>query len=239
MWPLPTIVPNIVSITLRADSLVCSSITSGKQQHPYCLTAYRSIALSSLECHEAILYNPSRIRQHIQKFLADYNLAHSWTCLSIAGTTVIEKIVHMSSAHPEPHHFNSLSLKKMAWDYRYLYPSDNAHFAFYVCGIPRHTLAQYQLLTLSTQLNPLIITTEWLALLRLYKQRYGNAFRSTQLAKDMLMHNNVIEKLCSLDMVRRLVFIPSMRHLDLEKEYTTLTTALGLFLLGKDLGGTN
>jgi hypothetical protein len=191
------------------------------------LKAYRSIPFDNFECHQSVLYNPSYLKHQIQTFLDQYNLQHAWSCIALSGPGIIENIVNIAKASPQPADFRSPTLKKIMWDYRYLYPHDDAHYAFYVCGISRHLFAQYQLLAISCRLSPLVITTERMVHLRLYKQFYGAAFRHSQLAKDMRLHNNQIENLCSPSMLHRFVRM----HPPVD-----VAVAFGLFLLGKDLG---
>ncbi len=97
----------------------------------------------------------------------------------------------------------------MRWDYRFAYPADNGLWVFYVTGMPRSLLLQYQLLAITTPLNLLAITSERMALLALYEYQHGNAFRRSQLAIDMLRHHNMIEYLFDGDTLSRILYVPS------------------------------
>jgi hypothetical protein len=145
----------------------------------------------------------------------------------------VESLVNLPVSSPNSTDFPFPKLQSLLWDYRYLYPSDNARFTFYVCGVPRQLLFQYQLLAVQYALNLVAITTERMALFHLYRHIKGPAFRVGQLAQDMKGHGNQLNTFFSQDMLRRVVFTSNGAG-DYVCSTQELSVAIGLSLMGED-----
>ncbi len=233
MWPLAPIKNELVTITLSPQYITCSWIQPHNKRTPFALAAYQKTALDHLELEQSIIFNPTKIQQYINNFLEQYNLNNAFVACSCAGPGIREKIITLNIASPKPKDLTSAGLKKIMWDYRYLHPVHNNQFAFYVCGISRELLFQYKLLAIALGINLTTITTEFMALLHLYKYLYGNAFRYSQLAIDMQKHNNKLEKNFTHETIRRMLHISSDITLDLYQEAPFLLKSLGLLLTGE------
>ena len=238
MWPLPTINNELLSISLNDTALTCSWIQSTKNSTPTMLKAYASYPLNNLEYHNALVFNPTYLTHCIQNFIHQNHLEHAYCMLSISGKSIVEAITTLPIASPQPTDFSFTKLRNLLWDYRYLYPNNNDQFDFYVCGITQSLLVQYQLMAIALPVNLLVITTELMALLNLYKRQYGPTFRHSQLARDMMRHNNDIHQLFTLDTIRRNLAIKPSLSIDIEQEKLGLLLALGLFYAGKDMHAT-
>ncbi|HZW60631.1 MAG TPA: hypothetical protein VFF04_00215 [Candidatus Babeliales bacterium] len=238
MWPLPSIKSELVTISLTPDAISFSWMKASKKYGNVELQAYRNIPLTSFEYAHAIVFNPTLLKKYISQFLSEHKLTHAFVAISIAGPSITESIVEVSKLSPEPADFPFPKLKKLLWDYRYLYPDDN-RFAFYVCGISRQLLAQYQLLSLSIPINLIAITTQRIALLQVYRQQYGAAFRHAQLARDIQLHNNDVHSLFSQDTIRRHLHIKPSLMINLQEQQSALLVSFGLFLMGKEMHAAN
>lgn len=242
MWPLPKIRNEWVSISYTPQEIICSWIRRAQQKPaPYELAAYQRIPLNNLELTSLIPHNTTLLTKSIRSFLKTHTLEHAYISCSLSGPILFEEIMDMPTASPNPSDFSSHlrtdttypALKKMNWDYQYLYPKDETHYSFYVCGLQRHHLFQYQLLAIAADMNMVVMTSEKLALLRLYKQIYGIAFRNSQLARDMITHDNNIAHFFTPDIIQRTLYIaPGLQHATTDGAH--LSTLLGLFLVGLD-----
>lgn len=233
MWPLPKIRDETVSIVYTPQAITCSWITCHKKRTPYTLQAVQTTMLSKNSTNTAYLHNPTKLKKIIRAFLIRHNLENAFIAMSTTGTGVVQQIVSLPTASPTPEHFTHPSLKNCIWDFCYLYPNSNAQSTFYVCGIQRELLAQYQLLSIAAHLNLVMLTTPLTTLLAVYKKIYGAAFRHSQLTRDMERYNNKLDNVFTIDTIKQLIYVPSHIVLDKEHEKNTLLTALGLFLLGK------
>lgn len=241
MWPLPKIDNEWVSIAYNPTSITCCWIQkTDNAPAPYTLAAYQHTPLNNLELASLIPYNRTALISIIRAFLTKYSVSHAYVSCALTGPTVFENIVQVPTASPTNtdiintiRAIETSRLKKMNIEYHYLYPKEDAQSVFYVCGIQQHHLLQHQLLAIAADMNITIMTTEYMALLRLYKQIYGKAFRNSQLAQDMMKHNNMLAQFFTPDIIRRTVHIPPawQRYVH---DMAHLYTVLGLYFIGQD-----
>ncbi|HEV2601162.1 MAG TPA: hypothetical protein VGT41_02590 [Candidatus Babeliales bacterium] len=231
MWHLPKLRNELVTISLAPKKISCSWLTTTtKDNRRYILKAFEEKPLHHLEYEQSAINNSQMLGAHITKFLKRHKLVDPYISCSISGSQIIESLIDLPIASPKITDFPFPKLHKTIWNYRYLYPKDNAYFTFYLCGIPRHILFQHQLFAVKHQLNLTALTTERMALLSLYKKTRGLIFRASQFAQDMQQNNNELHTLFSADSIRRIMTIsPSVQ---LPNEITPLSIALGLFIIG-------
>jgi len=230
MWGLPQYDNQLVTITFQPQVMTCSLITTSKRSAPLVLHAYKKITFQELELESLIVFNPTKIKQHIVNFLNSCNARNAFVACSLRGPKLFERFVSVTKAHPSMEDFEVSERNHMLWDYRFAYPADNGLWVFYVTGMPRALLLQYQLLAITTPFNLLTITSERMALLNLYEYQHGNAFRRSQLAIDMLRHHNMIEYLFDRDTLSRILYIPSALAHHRADDIHHLLSACGLFV---------
>jgi hypothetical protein len=228
MWPMPALTNKFVAIFFTQDSLVCCSVTKTKNGvTPFVLDAYKSYSLDNHELHNLTLFNPTIIKQHIVSFLTEHNLQNAFVAFVLDGPAVQEQFVTMPTATPQRTDFDIPNSAHMIWEYQYMYPTDSSHFVFYLYSVPRSVLLQYKLLAIAAQCNLITVTTQTMALLSAYQHMFGNAFRRSQLAIDMMRCNNNIGDLITIDTVRRMMDISGIK---LSKDdYVQCIAAAGLF----------
>lgn len=232
MWPLPKLSNQLVTIQYYPGNLICSWIQPHGKQHK--VHAYQRHSFDS-PCQQATLFNPTTTQQLITQFLHRHNLHDAAVMMSTSGQGITESIVKVATASPHAHDFNLPALRKQVWDYHYLYPTDHAAYAFYLCGMSRPLLLQYKLLAINASLNLVGITTQFMATLALYQHMYGATFRRAQLARDMTQaHNQLLNTLCP-DTLRRMLIVPPHMGITLEQELPWLSTSLGLYIAGRKL----
>jgi hypothetical protein len=234
MLHLPTLHNEIVGIAYTPTTITCSWIKAVPSTSVYTLMAYRRTTLDPAIIHRSFLFNPTIIRQHIAAFIQAHNLTQAYVLFSLSGPGIIHDFIPQVTSQPQPHDISLTGLTKAAWDMQYLYQHDNGAYVFYICGMKRELIAQYALLAATTHLNLIAITTHFIPLLRVYYHTHGAAFRHTQLAADMQLSNNQLERIITADSIRRVLRIVPTNNFSLDHELPFLINALGLFLLGSN-----
>lgn len=230
MWGFPQNNNQLVTITFQPQVMTCSLITLSKQSAPLALHAYKKFTFQELELESLIVFNATKIKQHINDFLDSCNAHTAFVACSLRGPILFERFVSTTKVDASMEDFEIPERSHMLWDYRFAYPADNGLWVFYLMGMPRTLLLQYQLLAINAQLNLLTITSERMALLKLYEYQHGNAFRRSQLAIDMLRHHNMVEYLFDGDALSRMLYIPSnLAHHRID-DAQHLLSACGLFV---------
>ncbi|MCA9770519.1 hypothetical protein KC460_04080 [Candidatus Dependentiae bacterium] len=228
MWPKKNNNYEIVTIGFSQEYL-CLAWISRKNKIPT-LTSYRKIHCTHLELHEGTLYNPTALGHYISQFLQKYTLHKAFVNMWLTGNYIHEQLIKTANAHPTTIELGT-NMQKSIWDFQYVYPTDNGHFVFYVTGIPKEILFQYQLLAVTNHINLITITTYHHALLHLYHFIQGAAFRHSQLAHDIQQHGNRIEFLFTPETILRVIRIHPGLSIDITKEFSWLLGITGLYIM--------
>lgn len=231
MWPFTHKQNNLVTIYLTPQHLTCCLIERVHTKNsPHLLKAYSRFPLKHLEFVQAILFNPTIIKQQIVQFITNTGLDYPPVALAVSGPRVLEQIVQTHEASTKNQTFNIAELSTLSWDCSYLCPSQKGGFDFFVCGMkPEHLLA-YQLLAYAANLNLITITTGQHAHLQLYKQVQGAAFRQSQLSLDLLAHKYDANNLFDAATIASSISVDPSLDIDIKKEYSFLGAHVGLFL---------
>lgn len=182
--------------------------------------------LNHLELEKLTIFNPTQIGSLITSWYKKSGKSMPLLA-ALYGPALEEHILLLHNAHPNSNQFPISHAPHWHWEYTYLYSVDHRH-CFYLCGIKKSLIFQYQLMAILHQLPLAILTTERMALLHCYRFLFGSAFRAAQLATAMISHNNRIENLFSVDDLPRIVHIPS--HVKITNQTALpLLAACGLF----------
>ncbi len=219
---------NAFIVTITPRTVTCSHISRKTSSSPLSLQSYHNNTFDNLELENLILFNPTNIARHIHNYYKPIQSKKTPALIALQGPSLYTKIVSVTTAHPQLEHFNLSHAPHWLWHYSYLYSKDHRHY-FYVCGIKRTLLLQYQLLSISAQIPLCVITTEYMALLHLYRHIFGTAFRHTQLGEALAERNNNVEQLFTKDDLYRVLSIPSSQKI-IDKDHIPLLTACGLFV---------
>ncbi len=184
--------------------------------------------LQHLELERLTLFNPTAIGSLIQTWYQKCN-ATVPLLFALHGPTTEEHILSLHTAHPNPSHFPVSHAPHLQWKHTYLYSLDHHHI-FYLCGIPKPILFQYQLMAIEHHFPLTILTTERMALTHCYRHMYGTAYRRAQLAQSMDTHNNRIERLFFKEDLSRILKLPPDMQLK-DNQRLPLLTACGLFVM--------
>ena len=199
-----------------------------KNTHELC--AYERTPLKQLEFAQALPFNTTKLKTIVTTFVKKHNLDQTQAAMSISGPPIFEKIVTISTAHPEKKDFELPELKNFNWDFLYLCPSERKGFDFFVCGIKPHHLFSYQLFAQRCGLKLATLTTSQLAHLHLYKYLHADTFRQAKLSLDLLQQRYDVKTLSTEKQLCDAISINGDLSVDLQKEYSFLKPALGLFL---------
>lgn len=217
---------NIFAYTFTPRTITGCWLSSPPNSTSIHVLAYHRKTIDHLELEHAYIFNPTRIAA----LTASWYRATKQTMpigYALVGPAIQEKITPLATAHPT---FNQLPIAHsphMQWEYTYLYSYDQAHY-FYLCGIQKTLLFQYQLLSINTQLPLQILTTQSMALLNAYRLLFGTAFRPSQLALALTKCKQNIEQLFSRDDLARLLTFPSQAH-PMPRDTIPLLVSCGLF----------
>lgn len=219
-----------ITITFAPHTMSCSWIKMGPTKRMH-LAAYKKTIFNNLELERLSIFNPTSLVRTIRNFITTYKLFDLPVLCSLIGPSVTEQLVAMPTAHPSLAEFPLSHAPHWQWHYHYLYPHDHTHF-FYLCGMRKTLLLQYQLLAIQAGIDLQLITTERHSLLHLYRARFGSAFRTTHLGNDLMHRNNNIEQLFTRDDLARILNIPPHHSLT-PHDTIPLLTACGLFVSGE------
>lgn len=185
MWPQPPLRNNVVSIIITPNSIHCGWITAHKKEYLY---------LAAYEVHQVECTTIPAIRHHITHFVEQYHLQHSFCMVALNAPLMHEEFVRLSKASPSPGDFSHKSLYQLLWDFHYLYGLDDGSHLFYVRGIKKSVLFEYELLAKQTDLILTAVTSQYAAQLNAYAYVYGPAFRQSQRALDLIKYEYKISQ---------------------------------------------
>lgn len=223
----------LVSILINETHLTIGLIgAASAASAPLCVRALRSYPLEGSIINGA-LCKPYIVEKQITDFIHHYGLTKPYVSLCFAqGHGVYEHVVAIEQSNPKLQHFAHLKLANLCVDYTFLHSNDTGQFVFYVAGMHKEILFQYQLLALKLKLTLVTITTATQAFLAVYKALYGSAFRQAQLAHDMQQCNYQLEQLFTPDMLKRMLSTASLPTNSSNKQLIALA---GLYLSESEL----
>lgn len=188
------------------------------------------VQFNYLELERLIVFNPTRISHIINELRALFNLKKAPIFLALYGPTIKDECISVTDANPALTQFPISHAPHWQWDYCYLYPYDHS-YCFYLCGIPREIILQFQLMALQNNWNLSYISSERMVLLQLYKYMYAYAYRPSQLGIHMQQKNNNINLLFTPDDLARVAHID--KSIEIKDTYIgPLLSSCGLFVAG-------
>lgn len=216
----------LLTITFATGSISFALVNYHKKKNVIALEVFKNIDTTGAMVNGR-LFNISFIEHQIRQFIEKYNCSNNFVSICLSSGALYERLVNIPNANPVPSDFDHLKIGSLAWDYIYLYPDEQGQFVFYVAGIRKEILFQYQLLCKKLSLNVVTLTTANQALLTLYHRLHGSAYRQVKLAHDMKHCNNQLHSLFTQDTLARLALIkPSIE----QKDFAHALTAVALYL---------
>ncbi len=224
MWLIPVLKNEFVCVFFSSDTIACGWIQkSTTNSASLILRAYQRYALNNFESVHLIPCNPTKIKKCINSFLYEHDLHNAFVTFCLDG--IIEHYIALPTSTPARTDFNMPTTSGMQWEYRHLYSDHEGHHVFYVYAVAQSLMLQYKLLAIGTKCNLIRIAPKTIALLDAYKNIFGVAYRKSQLAVDMMQHDNNIQELISRDALRRMVSFSS----DLKHDDSIIAAMCGMF----------
>jgi hypothetical protein len=232
MWRTQITKQELVTVTIENEALSLSVLQRNKNNIFLC--AYKKIPILNYEVVDGIIYNIEFIKKSVCDFISIYKLHNPSLALCIHAEVLHEQF-YKTTHHDETEALSKL-FHNMAWDEQYLCPSiDHDGFWHYACGMYREHLFHYSLLALELGYPLSLLTSYNIAYLFLYKYRYADCFRQSQLSLDLATCNFDPAALFSPDGVARCMGIKTGLTISWPDDYKTLGASLGLFLAGEHL----
>jgi hypothetical protein len=216
------------SVIFSPRAITGAFITQNQHNGTLRLRSLHHHRFSNLELERLTLFNPTVVGSLITQWYKESSTTAP-LFFALHGPALEEHMLLLHTAHPTNAQFPISHAPHMHWKHTYLYSLDHQH-CFYLCGIPKPLLFQYQLMAITHELPLSILTTERMALAHCYRAMNGTAYRSAQLAQALQMHNNRIEQLFFKEDLSRLLLVPTDITIT-DDARLALLTACGLFAM--------
>lgn len=199
--------------------------------------AWAMHSLDYLQAEKPIIFNLTFFQKVIADFLQKNKIHNAFIAVGVSGTILWEQCSWVKfDEQPSIKNFFSQP-NTLIWDYIFLQRNEYSHEQlFYLFGIVREVLFQYQLLALSVPFNCAVITSGNFALLyalsmiaqkplQSHQGAFDNPERITTYCLDFFEQHGY-QKLFGDDSVQFYDFYKQQKE--------AILTAVGLFLLGKN-----
>ncbi len=211
------------AIVFSPRFLIGAQLSKDRLPNRFQLRSLLYFPLSRLELERLTIFNPTEIGKKI----AEFHILKSPIAFALHGPAIEEHLFATHTAHPSMDQFPIQHAPFWQWEQTYFFSRDHKHY-FYLCGIKKSLLFQYQLMAISNHIPISLITTERMALAHCFRSLFGDAYRPAHLAEAMGMYRDRIESLFSKDDFSRILSIPPNIQIKDELKLPLLT-ACGLF----------
>jgi hypothetical protein len=207
------------------------------EQSPKKLLIPRAWAVKPLDAMQAegpVIFNLTFFVQAISEFLQAHNLKNAFMSIGLAEGMLWEQLRWVENRNPALQEVVS-SQDALVWNYTHVVSNEYADkHPFYMFGVAREILFQYQLLALQVPCNIICITSKKRALL------HAIALNQISLSPTLSDELELFSRCCAtmLDLFDYEAVFENSSHFKtfFEEEKEAVCAALGLFLLGKDDG---
>ncbi len=220
---------NYVTIIIGNSSLLIMWL--GKASNVFIPKAWAVKSLGLNQINQSIIFNLTHLSEIISDFLQAHKLKNPYVSLAFAENHIWEDCRWHTADEP-PH--DPAIAQKVIWNYAPLYANyqEQKHF-FYLFGLRREILFQYQLLALKVPFHCCTITSKNRALL------YMLSFLNQPLADQHIKQIKTVQELASYCNTlcnaygSDALFEPNAHFSQLfSKEKELILASAGLFLLG-------
>ncbi len=223
-----------VTLLLQPTSLfLCWFNQSKDKAFVFVPHAWHIEPLDCLQVEQGTIYNPTFLAQIIAQFLATHSIKNPIICIGLNQKMVWERCVWIENEHPTSDEI-AHEARSLIWNYTYLGKNQSYQkHLFYLFGIAREILFQYQLLALQVPFTCSTITTATRALMHTTScvQQLDHFNFSTVELSEITQH--CIQFFDAYN-AEQLFETSSSKFFELfQKEKSMLLASIGLFLLGK------
>lgn len=203
MWAVPPIREDVIAVIITTNHLQCGWLH---------LDVKKRLRLSAFAVYPLENASYLSIHNHLDHFKKAHNLTHSFLTIAADKPIVHQELARLSKASASHADFQSKQLQNLLWSYHYLHACDNGNHLFYINGIKKPTLFEYQLLAQSLQLKLITVTSLYAAQLAAYTHFQGKAFRHTKLCLDLEKNQYNVAACLDRDAIARMLSMGSYAH---------------------------
>lgn len=223
-----------VTILIQPDSLLLFWFQNSLHKKSLFIPkAWKSKQLDSLQVNQSVIFNPTFLKSVIEDFLIVNNLKNAYIALGLSNTMIWEYCYISFKEQPTSDSFSN-ALPSLIWNYAHLGKNDFQENFFYLFGITREILFQYQLLALSVPFNCSTITSHNRALLYVMSFFEQPIFKTTGFPNTINQLSDHCMHVFDCFGHEEFFVDTSESFCDFfKKEKEAILASLGLFLLGK------
>lgn len=227
MWPLKKRAPTLVTITLDKN-ITCSVLTRDTRTQKLICTYTQQFELPSLEVINGTLHNPTMLRTTICTFMQTTKTTDLPVMFGIGSAHTHEAYIMHTSAQAQPEDLASEQFKKLVWNYHLLSAAENNEYRYYLCGIERERLLQYQLLAVACNITCIGIIPQTIAQMRALEYTMPRASVQIPATNNSTVAHAVTQKLHQQSL-NTLIQMPQAYECTYDTE---IVTSIGLYQLG-------
>lgn len=220
--------PEFVTVIIQTDMLICSALQhSDGNLASFSMRAYKCYRPDYTLCSKNALYSISYMSDSIRDFLRSNKLEHAFVLLSFCSEALHENFysIERDASYLSKNDSQDGSL---VWNSCVLDISHekSAQAFYYVYGLTRSQILQYQIAALRSPFNCVFMTSVNRALLQLLWFMQGNKIASGVIIENTLNFSSVFSSFLELFDHKK---APEMAW----QEKEALCAAMGLHLLGE------
>lgn len=225
-----------VTLLIGADSLLLFWFSSSKKSLlPAVPRAWDLKFYDSYQGNYSAIFNPTFLALVLTEFLKQHAIKNPFICIGLGDTMIWEQCCWLAKEQPTCHDMKS-PLRTLIWNYAHIGSrNDKTEHFFYLFGLTREVLFQYQLLALNIPFSCRTITAKNRALLYVPCTHSQGALSFDTLVSDQIQ---VVTNHCLAALEGHgynNFFEASQPFYDFfVKEKDAVIASLGLFLLGKN-----
>jgi hypothetical protein len=224
--------PEFVNVVIKPNSLVLIWFKHSKKK-PYIVIpqAWSMKLLDSFQIKNSIIFNPTYLAEVIEEFFSSHGLKNVFVSIALADNLIWERCCWISQEQPTTDHLDH-SARTLVWNYAHLMTDlEQKKHCFYLFGIAREVLFQYQLLALKVPFNCCTITSKNRSLL--YVASLLNQPPTSHTGyDDVTMVTDHCMKFIDTYGSEKLFDASKSFYDFFQNEKEAVITSLGLFLLG-------
>lgn len=196
MWPMPTIRNDIITAYLDHKQLHLAHVTTHKKNMVIAHVTHKPHSTYNHD-HTHIL-NTHTLNHHLHEFIQQHQLAHARIAWAFAPPIINATYHTLATMTPQKADLQPLIPAHNFWRYSYLFQTTETLAYYYFCTIPPEIMTQTYIISLQNNLHSVLISSDFLSRLTLYKQYHTSSFRPAQLALDY-QHHEQLENYFSRD----------------------------------------
>lgn len=194
--------------------------------------AWSITPLDAFQVNHTVIFNPTFISQVVTDFLKKNGILNAFVSIGLSEAMIWEHCCWTEKEQPMEHALAHQG-RPLIWNYVYVSSNeDKSQHLFYLFGLSREVLFQYQLLALTIPFNCRTITSKNRALLHATNENIPLLYTNEIPEQVSLLAKHCLKKIDTFD-YKDLFEASEQFYEFLIEEKEAVFASLGLFLLGK------